>query len=96
MTKTLRRYRGMGFVSNFTERLCAFPLPSTVVRVFSYLSGTDQPVQTVRLVWQNPEKDAEGNWMRRVARTALIDEGRKEEYSEEVAVRTIKYYSRPD
>lgn len=86
----------MGFVSNFPALVCAFLLPSTVVTVFSCPSGTGQLVQTVRLFWQNPEKDAEGNRLRRVARTALIDEGREEEYSEEIAVRTIKYYSRPD
>jgi len=45
--------------------------------------------------YTHPEKDATGNWTRRIARTDLIEEKNREAYSEEIAVRKIDYFTPP-
>lgn len=40
----------------------------------------------------HPEKDERGNWLKRVGRKERIHKGKKEAYSESIAVREIEYY----
>lgn len=51
--------------------------------------------------YTHPEKDAKGNWTKRISRTSQIEKGEKAEdclekdYSEEIAVRKIDYFDSP-
>lgn len=52
--------------------------------------GTNETIYTTQYV--HPQKDATGNWLKRVAKTERVYKGEKKAYSEEIAVREIEYY----
>lgn len=43
--------------------------------------------------YTHPKKDAHGNWIRRIAKTQMIHDGEKRNYSEETAAREIEYFT---
>ena len=62
-----------------------------LLREFRHIRhGTNDTTSITRYV--HPEKDAAGNWIRRVARMDVFSKNKRPLHSEEISVREIEYY----